>query len=108
MTQHIENFLQDCTTVTGDGSHATLDEVEGLYVYWCSLRADDALDTDVLLEALQSRGVEPVQRDGVDYVEGLVLTGPIMAGFILSCDFAGAWGRPELDSVAVRDVASVS
>lgn len=108
MTQHIEDFLQDCTTITGDGSQATLDEVEGLYVYWCSRRAEEALDTDVLLGSLQSRGVEPVQRDGVDHVEGLVLTGPVMAEFILSCDFAGAWGRLELDPVAVRDVASVS
>jgi hypothetical protein len=109
MTQHIDDFLLACTTVTADGSLASVDEVEGLYGYWCSLTSSDALETGVVLEALHARGVEPAQRDGVDYVEGLVLTGPVMTDFILAVDFAGAWGHPDTrDSAVLREVATAS
>ncbi|MHA7285313.1 hypothetical protein ACX80I_03470 [Arthrobacter sp. MDT3-44] len=121
MTQHIDDFLHDCITVTADGSLVSIDEVEGLYLYWSSLRAadstegssgvstDDSPDTAAVLEALYARGVEPIQRDGVDYVEGLILTGPVMADFIVACDFSGVWGQPELwDLAAVREVVTAS
>ncbi|AUZ87664.1 hypothetical protein CVO76_08505 [Arthrobacter agilis] len=118
MTQHIEEFLQECTTVTADGTLASLDEVEGLYLYWSSLRAvatsdgtdeADPTDTSAVLDALRSRGVEPAQRDGVDYLEGLVLTGPVMTDFILSCDFTGAWGHPDVRELEpAGDVAAAS
>ncbi|OUM39974.1 hypothetical protein [Arthrobacter sedimenti] len=137
MTQHIDDFLHDCTTVTADGSLVSVDEVEGLYLYWCSLRAADSTgnrgedsteestedlvedsledfteesaETAAVLDAVYARGVEPIQRDGVDYVEGLVLTGPVMADFIVACDFAGVWGHPELcDLAAVREVVTAS
>lgn len=118
MTQHIEEFLQECTTVTADGTLASLDEVEGLYLYWSSLRAvaasdgtdgADPTDTSAVLDALRSRGVEPARRDGVDYLEGLVLTGPVMTDFILSCDFTGAWGHPDVRELApAGDVAAAS
>jgi hypothetical protein len=94
MTQHIDNFLQDCITVTDDGSLVSLDELEGLYVYWCSLRGQDALATDALLEILSAARMEPSHQDGVDYVEGLVLTGHVVADFILAHDFSGNWGTP--------------
>jgi hypothetical protein len=129
MTQHIDDFLHDCTTVTADGSLVSVDEVEGLYLYWRSLRAagstpdrvensaddstddsaEDSTETAAVLDALYARGVEPIQRNGVDYVEGLVLTGPVMAEFIVACDFAGVWGQPELwDLAAVREVVTAS
>ncbi|MHA7279091.1 hypothetical protein ACX80H_04985 [Arthrobacter sp. MDT2-2] len=129
MTQHIDDFLHDCTTVTADGSLVSVDEVEGLYLYWRSLRAadstpdrvedstddsaddsaEDSTETAAVLDALYARGVEPIQRNGVDYVEGLVLTGPVMAEFIVACDFVGAWGQPELwDLAAVREVVTAS
>lgn len=124
MTQHLQDFLQDCTTATADGSLTSLDEIEGLYVYWCSLRKEDALPTEAVLDELRLRGLETVQRSGAEYVEGLLLTGPVMTGFILSCDFSGTWGRPDpvflsepvsvpepvfaSDPLAVRDVVPVS
>jgi hypothetical protein len=109
MTQHVDTFLQDCTTVTMDGSLASLAELEGLYLYWCSLRSEAPLDTAELVDALVSAGMEQTRRDGVDYVEGVVLTGELMAGFILTCDFAGAWGQPDIWEFApVRHVATAS
>ncbi|BBE23522.1 hypothetical protein MN0502_24050 [Arthrobacter sp. MN05-02] len=69
----------------------------------------DPTDTSAVLDALRSRGVEPAQRDGVDYLEGLVLTGPVMTDFILCCDFAGAWGHPDVrDLTTAGDVAAAS
>ncbi|WP_104179219.1 hypothetical protein [Arthrobacter sp. B0490] len=124
MTQHLRNFIQECITVTADGSLAATDEVEGLYQHWSSLRAADTSDTSdtsddaaeyeaegsagsPVLAALRGYGVETVRRDGVEYLEGLVLTGPVVADFILSCDFAGAWGRPDpLEPDLLEDVAS--
>ncbi len=134
MTQHPEEFIQDCITVTADGSLVSADEIEGLYLHWCSLRAtptstashddsdgsdgfDDldasgdsaAEDGSPLLDVLRTHGVVTVLNDGVEYLEGLVLTGPVVADFILSCDFAGAWGRPESQDLALlQDVASAS
>jgi hypothetical protein len=121
MTQHTDDFLHDCTTVTADGSLVSVDEVEGLYLYWRSLRAadssgdrvddstDDSVETAAVLDALYARGVEPIQRNGVDYVEGLVLTGPVVADFIVACDFPGVWGQPELwDLAAVQEVVTAS
>ncbi|MDN4610856.1 hypothetical protein [Arthrobacter burdickii] len=125
MTQHTDDFLHDCTTVTADGSLVSVDEVEGLYLYWRSLRAadssgdrvddstrdstDDSVETAAVLDALYARGVEPIQRNGVDYVEGLVLTGPVVADFIVVCDFAGVWGQPELwELAAVQEVVTAS
>lgn len=92
MTQHIPAFLLECTTVTADGSLSTLDELEGLYVYWCSLRGHEPLDTGLVLEVLAPHAVTPTTHDGVKCLEGLVLTGPVMADFIMNCEFAGAWG----------------
>lgn len=112
MTQHLQGFLQDCTIITADASLAPLDEIEGLYVYWCSLRTEDALPTGAVLDGLRLRGLETTRRSGAEYVEGLLLTGPVMKDFIVSCDFAGTWGRPEhaysTDLDSVRDVAPVS
>ncbi len=109
MTQHTEDFLRECITVTDDGSLATVDEVEGLYLYWCSLRTGAGTDTGSLLETLVAHGVEPVQQDGVDYLEGVILAGPVVADFISSCDFAGAWGHPDPRiSELLRDVATAS
>lgn len=110
MTQHIAPFLQDCITVTADGSLVSLDELEGLYLYWCSTRADAPLETeDLVTVLLTQQGVERTQRDGVDCVEGLVLTGGVMAEFILTGDFTGAWGRPDLwDLATARQVATAS
>lgn len=109
MIQHIQEFLQHCTTVTADGSLASLDELEGLYVYWCSLTGTEALETDAVLDGLRLLGLEGTQRNGVDYVEGLLLTGPVMADFILACEFTGVWGQPDLvDLAAVREVATAS
>jgi hypothetical protein len=93
MTQHIPTFFLECTTITADGSLSTLDELEGLYVYWCSLRGEEPLDTGYVLEALARHDVAPVTHDGVEYLEGLILTGPVMAEFIMSCEFTGAWGH---------------
>lgn len=108
MTQNIDQFLQDCSTFTADGSLTSFDELEGLYLYWCSLRDEEARPTEVVLDILRTRGVETATYDDVDYVEGLLLTGPVMAGFILSCDFAGAWGQPDLLNLPVRAVATAS
>lgn len=126
MPQHIEEFIRQCITVTADGSLVSADEVEGLYQHWLSLRTapapltspsedledledPEADDGSPLLEALRSGGVGTVQNDGVEYLEGLVLTGPVVADFILSCDFAGVWGQPDpLELALIRDVASVS
>lgn len=123
MTQHIRNFIQDCITVTADGSLASTDEIEGLYLHWSARgaagtsaaedeaghEADEAEESDEshVLAALRGYGMQTVRRDGVEYLEGLVLTGPIVADFILSCDFAGAWGRPDpLEPELIEDVAS--
>lgn len=110
MTQHIPTFLQDCTAVTADGSLVSADELEGLYLYWCSTRTDTPLTTEDLITALVAQeGVERLRHNGVDCLEGLVLTGAVMAEFILTCDFTGAWGQPDLwDLAAARDVATVS
>ncbi len=108
MTQNIDQFLQDCSTFPADGSLTSLDELEGLYVYWCSLRDEEARTTEAVLDVLGTRGVEAATYDGVDYVEGLILTGPVKADFILSCDFAGFWGQPNLLNLAVRSVATAS
>ncbi len=124
MPQHIEEFIRQCITVTADGSLVSADEVEGLYQHWLSLRTApapltsitttdledlEADDDSPLLDALRSGGVGTVQNDGVEYLEGLVLTGPVVADFILSCDFAGVWGQPDPRELAlIRDVASVS
>ncbi|MUK01706.1 hypothetical protein GM708_07025 [Vibrio cholerae] len=106
MTQHIDAFLNTCLTVTADGSLVSLDEFEGLYVYWCSTHDEDALETSEVLGLLASEGVESTQRNGVDYVEGLLLTGPVAVEFILSCDFSGAWGQP--DSMELADLREVA
>lgn len=107
MPQHIHDFLHACTTVTADGSLASLDEFEGLYVYWCSLREEEAVETAAVVDMLRPDGVETTQRDGVEYLEGLLLTGPVMAEFIVSCEFSGAWGRPDLvDRAVVREVVT--
>lgn len=108
MTQHIATFLQDCTTVTADGSLVSVDELEGLYLYWCSTRAHTPLETGDLVAALAEQGVEAAQRHGVDCVEGLVLTGGVMTEFILACDFTGAWGRPDLWELAPAQVAATA
>jgi hypothetical protein len=126
MTQHTEEFIQECITVTADGSLVSVDEAEGLYLHWRSLRTASADTTDItdsadgldgaasdddgpLLRALRGHGVERVDHDGVEYLEGLVLTGPVVADFFLSCDFAGAWGRPDAWELAlIRDLASAS
>jgi hypothetical protein len=109
MTQHTADFLQECITVTADGSLATLDEVEGLYQYWCSLHTGAGTDTGPLLETLAAHGVGPVHQDGVDYLEGVILAGPVVADFIMSCDFAGAWGRPDPRvSELLREVVTAS
>ncbi len=127
MPQHIEEFIRQCITVTADGSLVSADEVEGLYLHWLSLHAAPSTLTSItsgdpeatedpraddgspLLDALRSGGVGTVQNDGVEYLEGLVLTGPVVADFILSCDFAGVWGQPDPRELAlIRDVASVS
>ncbi|MFC3299995.1 hypothetical protein FJV46_03805 [Arthrobacter agilis] len=109
MTQHIPTFLQDCTTVTADGSLVSFDELEGLYLYWCSTRSEAPLDVEVLAEALASRGVDRTLRHGVEYAEGLVLTGSVMAEFILTCDFSGVWGQPDpWDLAPAQDVATAS
>ncbi|WP_052273806.1 hypothetical protein [Arthrobacter sp. L77] len=94
LTQHLEHFLRATTTVTTDGALVSLDELEGLYVYWCSLNGQDPAATEDVVSALEQQGVEPVTRDGVDYVEGLVLTGGLVIDFILACEFTGAWGDP--------------
>ncbi|MHA7209017.1 hypothetical protein [Arthrobacter sp. MDT1-65] len=119
MTQHVRTFIQECITVTADGSLASIDEVEGLYLHWSSRRTADTSDAAAdgyeaevsgespVLAALRGYGLETVRRDGVEYLEGLVLTGPVMADFILSCDFAGAWGRPDpLEPDLIEDVAA--
>lgn len=109
MMQHIQDFLQQCTTVTADGSLVSLDELEGLYVYWCSLGGKDVRETEAVLDELRLHGLETAQRHGVDYVEGLVLAGPVMADFILACHFTGAWGQPDLmDLAPVREVVTAS
>ncbi|MEG9248974.1 hypothetical protein V6S67_12870 [Arthrobacter sp. Soc17.1.1.1] len=124
MPHHIEEFIRQCITVTADGSLVSADEVEGLYQHWLSLRTAptpltsitttdledlEADDDSPLLDALRSGGAGTVQNDGVEYLEGLVLTGPVVADFILSCDFAGVWGQPDPRELAlIRDVASVS
>ena len=107
MTQHISTFLLECITVTADGSLSTLDELEGLYVYWCSLRGTEPLDTEIVLEALVPHGVSQVTDDGVECLEGLVLTGPVMAEFILGCEFTGAWGHTDpVELEALQQVVS--
>ena len=92
---HLDRFLRATTTVTTDGALVSLDELEGLYVYWCSLRGFEPVDTELVLEALAPHDVAPVVHDGVECLEGLVLTGPVMAGFIMSCEFTGAWGHTD-------------
>ncbi|MHA7241223.1 hypothetical protein [Arthrobacter sp. TMS1-12-1] len=109
MTQHITGFLQTTTTVTADGALVSLDELESLYVYWCCLRGEDPSATEDVLAALGQQGVEPVTRDGVEYVEGLVLTGSLVTDFILSCDFTGTWGVPSAQELAAaREAVTVS
>lgn len=108
MTQHLSTFLLDCTTATSDGSLTTLDEFEGLYVYWCSLHDEEPLETQLVLAALEQDDVASVTCDGIDYVEGLLLTGPVLREFIVSCEFAGAWGTADVLQLAVTTQASVS
>jgi hypothetical protein len=107
MTQHLPAFFLECTTITADGSLSTLDELEGLYVYWCSLRGHEPVDTELVLEALAPHEVTPATHDGVEYLEGLVLTGPVMADFIMNCEFTGAWGHTDpMELGAFQQVAS--
>jgi len=109
MTQHIAHFSQDCLTITDDGSLVSVEELESLYLYWCEHTDQAPLDTSSVLEALAALGLVEAQQDGVDYVEGLVLTGSIVADFILSDDFAGVWGVPtRWDVAALPDVATAS
>lgn len=109
MTQHIQNFLRECTAITADGSLTTLDELEGVYIHWCSLRGEDVSETPLVDLLVLADGVESVTHDGADHIEGLVLTGPVVADFILTCDFIGAWGHAEqLDPGALAQVASAS
>ncbi len=91
---HLDRFLRATTTVTTDGALVSLDELEGLYMYWCSRTGQDPSATEDLVDALEQQGVEPVTHDGVDYVEGLVLTGVLVTGFIVECKFTGSWGVP--------------
>ncbi|MHA7281512.1 hypothetical protein [Arthrobacter sp. TMS2-4] len=107
-SQHIDHFLQATSTVTLDGALVSLDELEGLYVYWCSLNHQDPSATLDVLAALERQGVERVTRDGVDYVEGLVLTGGLVTDFILSCDFAGTWGVPSAHELATAYEAAAA
>ncbi|WP_434993206.1 hypothetical protein [Arthrobacter sp. Ld5] len=107
--QHIDRFLQATTTVTLDAALVSLDELEGLYVYWCSLNDQEPSATQDVLTALEQQGVEPLTRDGVEYVEGLVLTGGVVTEFIVSCEFAGTWGAPSVEElVTARDAAAAS
>ncbi len=109
MTQHIEHFLRATTTVTVDGSLVSIDELEGLYVYWCSLNDQEAAETSDVVAVLRSQGVETTSHEGMDYVEGLVLTGSLVTDFILSCEFSGAWGIPFVHELAsAPEVATAS
>lgn len=109
MTQHIEHFLRTTTTVTTDGSLVSIDELEGLYVYWCSLNDQEPSATSYVVAVLQSQGVYPTSHEGTDYLEGLVLTGSLVADFIVSCEFSGAWGLPFAHELAPeREVATAS
>ena len=108
MTQHLSTFLLDCTTATSDGSLTTLDEFEGLYVYWCSLHDEEPLETQLVLAALEQDDIASVTRDGIDYVEGLLLTGPVLREFIVSCEFTGAWGSADLLELEVPTRAFVA
>lgn len=109
MTQHIEHFLNTTTIITADGSLVPVEELESLYIYWCSQTGSASTETSDILAVLAEHGVDPVTQDGVPYVEGLVLSGSVVADFILSCDFAGAWGAPFAPEFAsVREVATAS
>ncbi|MBG6223874.1 hypothetical protein IWX63_000422 [Arthrobacter sp. CAN_A2] len=109
MTQHIEHFLQATTTITTDGALVSVDELESLYVYWCSRNSEDPSATEQVVAALERHGVEPATRDGVDYVEGLVLTGSLVTDFILSCEFTGIWGVPAAyEPATALDAATAS
>lgn len=91
---HLDRFLRATATVTTDGALVSLDELEGVYVYWCSRTGQDPSATEDLVDALEQQGVGPVTRDGVEYVEGIVLTGVLVTDFILACEFTGTWGVP--------------
>ncbi|KNC13476.1 hypothetical protein AC792_15830 [Arthrobacter sp. RIT-PI-e] len=107
--QHLDSFSSTCLTLTDDGSLVPVDELEGLYLYWCSGTGETPVGTPALLESLAGLGAEPVQQDGVDYVEGLVLTGDVVADFILEHDFVGAWGVPtRWDVDALPAIATAS
>ncbi|WP_146065602.1 hypothetical protein [Arthrobacter pityocampae] len=107
VTQHIDEFLGATTTVTLDGALVSVDELESLYVYWCSRNHHDPSATEDVLAALGQQGVEPLARDGVDYVEGLVLTGGLVRDFILACEFSGVWGVPStLEPATAREATA--
>lgn len=108
MTQHITDFSRICLTVTDDGSLVSIDELEGLYLHWCSVTDRTPLDTATVLDALRGQGVERLSQDGVDYLVGLVLTGSTVADFILLQDFAGVWGVPTRWDVPVQDLTAAS
>lgn len=108
VTQHIDEFLEATTTVTLDGALVSVDELESLYVYWCSRNHHDPSATEDVLAALGQQGVEPVTRDSVDYVEGLVLTGGLVRDFILACEFSGAWGVPSMHEPATAREATAA
>lgn len=109
VTQHIDGFLDATTTVTLDGALVSVEELESLYVYWCSRNHHDPSATEDVLAALGQQGVEPVTRDGVDYVEGLVLIGGLVRDFILACEFSGTWGVPSAHEPATaREAAAAS
>lgn len=107
--QHLDSFSSTCLTITDDGSLVSVDELEGVYLHWCAETGETALDTPTLLGSLAGLGAEPVRQDGVDYLEGLVLSGDVVADFILSQDFSGVWGVPtRWDAGALAEIATAS
>ncbi len=97
----LDNFLNECVSRNSGEGGLSFEELYGLYISWCGLRASEPMRARTFRASLRAAGIAPGHRG--DLCEDLMMVGPAARDYIVHSALPlaeldarlGSWSRPE-------------
>jgi len=77
----LDDFLTECLARDSDHDGLRLEELYGLYLSWCGLRASEPVRGRAFRAALRTAGIRPSHRSGL--CPGVAMAGPAACDYIV-------------------------
>ncbi|GAA3314559.1 hypothetical protein GCM10017710_21580 [Arthrobacter ramosus] len=95
----LDNFLNECVSRNSGEDGLSFEELYGLYISWCGLKAAEPVRARTFRASLRAAGIAPGHRG--ELCEDLVMIGPAACDYIIHSVLplaaldarSGAWSR---------------